>query len=84
VALLYEDNTTVLVQPDVNHRALSRPFLNNREFLSRMQQQDYDFSEEMHALVYQVETIGKEKEISDQDYAEFTLHTLLMKNLLFA
>ncbi len=37
-------------------------FLNNRDFLSKMQGKNNDFGEEMHALVYEV-VVDKETEV---------------------
>jgi len=54
VALLLQDKSTVVAQLEVNHRQLSLNFLKGKDFQGRMQQKGYDFSEEMHALIYEV------------------------------
>jgi len=64
-ALLFQDSTTVLAQPELNHRQLSLSYLKDKDFQGRMQQKGYDFSEEMHALIYEV--------IEDEEYNP-TLH----------
>jgi hypothetical protein len=52
-SLIHRDSSSLFAQPDVNHRPLSMSFLNNRDFLSKMQGKNNDFGEEMHALVYE-------------------------------
>lgn len=54
VTFLHSDETTVLAQPAVNHRALSIMNISGEEFQKRMQLKGNDFGEEMHALVYEV------------------------------
>jgi hypothetical protein len=53
-SLIHRDESSIFAQPEVNHRPLSMSFLNNKDFLSKMQGKNNDFSEEMHALVYEV------------------------------
>jgi hypothetical protein len=53
-SLIHRDESSIFAQPEVNHRPLSMSFLNNKDFLSKMQGKINDFSEEMHALVYEV------------------------------
>jgi hypothetical protein len=64
-ALLFQDKTTVLAQPEVNHRQLSLSFIKDKDFQVRMQQKGNDFSEEMHALIYEI--------IDEEEYNQ-TLH----------
>ena len=64
-ALLFQDKTTVLAQPEVNHRHLSLSYLKDKDFQGKMQQKGYDFSEEMHALIYEI--------IEEEEYIP-TLH----------
>jgi len=51
---LYNDKTTVVGQPLVNHRPLFVSNMNSKDFLDRMQSKKHDFGEEMHATVYEV------------------------------
>ena len=60
-SLIHRDESSIFAQPEVNHRPLSMSFLNNKDFLSKMQGKNNDFGEEMHALVYEV-VVGKELE----------------------
>ena len=53
-SLIHRDESSIFAQPDVNHRPLSISFLNNKDFLSKMQGKNNDFGEEMHSLVYEV------------------------------
>jgi len=53
-SLIHRDESSFFAQPEVNHRPLSMSFLNNKDFLSKMQGKNNDFGEEMHALVYEV------------------------------
>jgi cell envelope opacity-associated protein A len=61
-SLIHRDESSIFAQPEVNHRPLSMSFLNNKDFLSKMQGKNNDFGEEMHALVYEV-VVDKEIEV---------------------
>jgi len=49
--LVHSDRTTVLAQPNVNHRALSINDIKNGDFITKMQEKNNDYAKEMHALV---------------------------------
>jgi len=61
---LHWDDTTVVAQPSVNHRALSISNIQSKDFRRKMQHQGGDFAEEMHAVVYQVKAKGSERNLS--------------------
>jgi hypothetical protein len=55
--LVHSDRTTVLAQPNVNHQALSINDIKNGDFITKMQEKNNDYAEEMHALVYEIRTV---------------------------
>ena len=59
---LHWDDTTVVAQPLVNHRALSITNLIRKEFREKMQHKVNDFAEEMHAVVYELRNKNVEDE----------------------
>ncbi len=60
--LVHSDRTTVLAQPNVNHRALSINDIKNGDFITKMQEKNNDYAEEMHALVYEIRTVTSSAE----------------------
>jgi hypothetical protein len=60
--LVYSDRTTVLAQPNVNHRALSINDIKSGDFITKMQEKNNDYAEEMHALVYEIRTVTSSAE----------------------
>jgi hypothetical protein len=60
--LVHSDRTTVLAQPNVNHRALSINDIKNGDFITKMQEKNNDYAEEMHALVYEIRKVTSSTE----------------------
>jgi hypothetical protein len=60
--LVHSDRTTVLAQPNVNHRALSINDIKSGDFITKMQEKNNDYAEEMHALVYEIRTVTSSAE----------------------
>ena len=50
--LVHSDRTTVIAQPNVNHQALSINDIKSSDFITKMQEKNNDYAEEMHALVH--------------------------------
>jgi hypothetical protein len=60
--LVHSDRTTVLAQPNVNHRALLINDIKSGDFITKMQEKNNDYAEEMHALVYEIRTVTSSAE----------------------